>query len=88
MPNGRIGDHPLTDIVVHCRALYSERASALVREIVSLADEKTTRELGDLLLSKYNEYYSPNVIELEHVLTELRGRLLTEARARGFEINN
>jgi hypothetical protein len=39
MPNGKIGDHPYTDIVVHCRDVYSAAAAALVREIDRLADE-------------------------------------------------
>ena len=86
MPNGKIGDHPFTDIVIHGRDVYSPVADALVREIASLADDKTRRELEDLLFSKYNEYSRPNVAQLERVLTELRDRLLNEAHGRGFEV--
>jgi predicted house-cleaning noncanonical NTP pyrophosphatase (MazG superfamily) len=50
MPNGKIGDHPYTDIVVHDREIYSALARSLVREIASVADEKTRRELADMLL--------------------------------------
>jgi hypothetical protein len=88
MPNGTIGDHPFTDIVSHGKTVYSAKASALVREIVSLADEKTRRELADLLFSKYSVHSSPNVTELERVLTEQRDKLLADAKARGFEIDN
>jgi hypothetical protein len=85
MPNGKPGDHPFTDIVHHLRPVYSAAADDLVREIAKLADDKTRRELEDLLMSKYNEYFKPNVPELERILTALRDRLLGEARARGFE---
>ena len=56
MPNGKPGDHPLTDILVHNRSIYSESARNLIREIAGLADDKARRELGDLLLTKYNEF--------------------------------
>lgn len=39
MPNGKPGDHPLTDILVHGRRVYSEAADALVREIASLGGD-------------------------------------------------
>src|SRR5688500_13084656 len=46
MPNGKVGDHPFTDIVIHGRRVYSERADALVREI----DELGGRErIADVL---------------------------------------
>jgi hypothetical protein len=88
VPNGKIGDHPFTDIVIHGRAVYSSLADALVREIDSLADDKTRRQLQDLLLSKYNDYLRPNVPELERVLTDLRDGLLNEARSRGFDVKS
>jgi hypothetical protein len=85
MPNGKPGDHPLTDILVHHRDVYSPLAARLIREIAELADEKCRRELGDLLFTKYNEYSKPNIYELERYLTELRDALVAEARNRGFE---
>jgi len=33
MPNGRPGDHPLTDITVHKILTYSRRADSLVRRL-------------------------------------------------------
>lgn len=33
MPNGRPGDHPLTDITVHKILTYSRRADSLVRKL-------------------------------------------------------
>jgi hypothetical protein len=87
MPNGKPGDHPYTDIVVHGRDVYSPLAAKLVREIATLADEKTRRQLGDLLFLEYNEFSRPDVPKLERELTELRDRLTREARERGFEID-
>ena len=87
MPNGMRGDHPLTDIVFHKADVYSPRASTLVREIRSLADEKSWRELGDLLVSEFSPYGNPNVVLLEQQLTELRDRLRADAQTRGFEIS-
>jgi len=86
MPNGKPGDHPYTDITIHGRDVYSKRAAALVREIASLVDEKTRRQLADLLYSEYNEFLKPDVAKLERVLTEMRDNAKRDARNRGFEM--
>jgi hypothetical protein len=85
MPNGKPGDHPYTDIMIHGRDVYSRRAAALVREIASLVDEKTRRELADLLFFEYNEFSKPNIAKLERVLTKMRDSVKRDARNRGFE---
>jgi hypothetical protein len=87
MPNGRPGDHPLTDGLVHGREVYSPRATYLIQSIAKLADEKTLRDLGDVLFTKFNEYSSPDIPGLEGHLTELHDRLLRDGRGRGFEID-
>ena len=87
MPNGKPGDHPLTDILLHNRNIYSQTARDLVREIAGLADEKTRRQLGDLLLTKYNEYSNPDIAELERYLTDLRDKLNSDAKSRGFDVS-
>lgn len=86
MPNGKVGDHPYTDILFHGREVYSPKADGLIREIASLADDRTRRELQDRLLSEFNEYHNPDVKKLERILTELRDRLKLEAQERGFEL--
>jgi len=86
VPNGKPGDHPYTDIVVHRLTVYSPSADALVREITTLADEQTRRELADLLYRRFNVYEQPDVAELERTLTGLRDRLRREARERGWEV--
>lgn len=85
MPNGKPGDHPVTDILIHNRNIYSSAARDLIREIVALADEKSRRELGDLLFTEYNEYQKPDVAKLEKYLTGLRDQLKRDAKSRGFE---
>jgi hypothetical protein len=86
MPNGKIGDHPYTDIVIHGRRVYSEKADALILEISRLADDSMRRQLQDQLMRDFNEYYNPDIEKLEQVLVELRDRLVSEARDRGFEV--
>jgi hypothetical protein len=86
MPNGKPGDHPFTDIVIHGRDVYSSTAASLVREISRLSDDKGRRELADMLFGNYNEYSHPDVKGLERDLTDIRDRLLRDARARGFEV--
>jgi hypothetical protein len=83
MPNGKPGDHPITDILVHHRRVYSETADALVREIAALGGE---REIADMLYTEYNEYSKPDVPKLERVLTAIRDRRLREAREKGWEV--
>lgn len=86
MPNGKPGDHPFTDIVVHGLDVYSPQVAKLVREISKLASDTARREISDLLYTKYNEYSDPDVEELEQVLINMRDKLLREARERGFEV--
>ena len=84
--NGKVGDHPYTDIVHHGRTVYSAKADALIREVAALADDRTRRALEDRLMSEFNAHLDPDVDRLELVLTELRDRLKREAKERGLEI--
>lgn len=86
MPNGKPGDHPFTDIVNHGLDVYSSQVAKLVRQIAKLASDQERRKLSDLLYQEYNEYSNPDVEELERVLTDLRDKLLREARERGWEV--
>ncbi len=86
MPNGKPGDHPFTDIVNHGLDVYSSQVAKLVREIAKLASDQERRKLSDLLYQQYNEYSNPDVEELERVLTDLRDKLLRDARERGWEV--
>lgn len=82
MPNGKPGDHPLTDIVLHGLRVYSRHTDKLVREIVGLGGRE---EIADMLLFEYNPYQKPDAKRLETVLTEVRDRLSRRATERGEE---
>jgi hypothetical protein len=85
MPNGKPGDHPYTDIMVHGRRVYSKAIDRLVREVAELSDERSRRELGDILLFEYNEFSKPDLAKLERVLSERLDQLRREATERGWE---
>jgi hypothetical protein len=77
MPNGRPGDHPLTDIVHHGRTLFGGEADGLVREIAALGG---TAELG-----REPWIWSPPPLAESRVeqLRQLRDRLRGEQRPSG-----
>ena len=82
MPNGKPGDHPLTDIVVHGLRVYSEVADSLVRQIVELGGRD---EIENMLFLEYNVWERPDVPRLERVLTEIHERLRRRAGGRGSD---
>jgi hypothetical protein len=50
MPNGKPGDHPLTDIVVHRMTVFGPVIDDLVRELSQkLGFEKVERRVADIL---------------------------------------
>jgi hypothetical protein len=87
MPNGKPGDHPYTDIVVHDRRVYSETADDLVRRIAGLASQSERDRLAELLLRDYNEFGHPDVPKLERLLTEIYAKLISDGKERGWEID-
>ena len=86
MANGKTGDHPYTDIVAYGVDVYSPKIAGLVREIANLADDNTSRELADTLLSEYNDTFNADVDKLERILIDMRDRLLRDAKERSFEV--
>ena len=58
MPNGKIGDHPLTDITIHNSRVYSERVDLLIRKIVNLGGRA---EIDNMLFFKYSPFANPDV---------------------------
>jgi hypothetical protein len=44
MPNGKPGDHPLTDILVHKREVFGPEADDLIREISELSSRHELHE--------------------------------------------
>jgi hypothetical protein len=44
MPNGKPGDHPLTDILVHKLTVYGDEADDLIRKIAELSSRRELDE--------------------------------------------
>ncbi len=44
MPNGKPGDHPLTDIFVHKARVYGQEADDLIRKIAELYSRRELNE--------------------------------------------
>lgn len=79
MANGKKGDHPLTDIVVHHLPTFSPTADALIKEIVSLGAQ---RELE----AQFNLFSPPPLDTFEVQLRDMRDTLKKEAKKRGWEV--
>ncbi|HWC15686.1 MAG TPA: hypothetical protein VG498_01670 [Terriglobales bacterium] len=77
--NGKKGDHPLTDILLHNLPTYSDRADSLVKEIVQLGGRRELERTFDLMVP-------PPIDAFEAALLELRDRLRREAKERGWEV--
>ena len=80
MPNGKPGDHPLTDILLHSHETYGSEADELIRRIAELSSR---REL--------DEWWEANVgwsADKQHALQQARSRhaqLLKRAQDHGWE---
>ena len=72
----------MTDILVHGRRVYSERADSLVRKIVDLGGRN---RIEDTLLREFNEFNHPDVPRLERLLSDIHDELVADARERGWE---
>ena len=73
MPNGRPGDHPLTDLLKHGRTVYGARADQCIREIASLS---IAHELDDWWLAEIAREQDPAAIlgKAEARLAQLRAK--------------
>jgi hypothetical protein len=79
MPNGKCGDHPVTDILIHKRRTYSAEADSLIAEIVRLGGRNEFER-------SINPFAPPPLPELEKALREMHERILKEAKGRGWEV--
>lgn len=80
MPNGKPGDHPLTDILVHKFSVYGSEADDLIRKIAELCsrgelDEWWQHEIG----------LSPEPHSVVHKARTRLDELLHRAKDRGWE---
>jgi hypothetical protein len=73
MPNGKPGDHPLTDIVVYQIPTFTPEIDALVREIHALAP--SAEGLSQLLAARFT-FQQRDSDELQAELLQLREHLL------------
>lgn len=80
MPNGKPGDHPLTDILVHKRRVYGRRADDLIRKIAELSSQRELEEWWQREIGRSPDRQSV-VRKAEFRLNEL----LEPARRSGWE---
>jgi len=76
--NGKHGDHPVTDIVIHKLPVFSNDVDQWIVEIAKLGGMGT--------LNRSNWFPPPPLPELEVSLMEIRDRLLKQAKERGWEL--
>ena len=81
MPNGKPGDHPLTDILVHHIIVFSPTVDHLIREIVSLGGRQD-------LEARWNLFSPPPLTVFEAELQTMRNHLRQQAQERGWEIDS
>jgi hypothetical protein len=89
MVNGKPGDHPLTDILVHGLTVYGPRADLLIKEVLDLGGEREMEDHFDLLHldPRLNQAVTPDdLARFEQQLENLRDRLYTDAVSRGWEV--
>ena len=79
MANGKHGDHPLTDILVHKLPVFSPVIDALITEIAALGGE---RELE----TKFDMFNPPSRDVFEAELRVMRDTLKQQAKERGWEV--
>ena len=78
MPNGKPGDHPLTDVLVHGADVFSPEVDRLIREIARIGGEKELDRLVDWLTP-------PALPQMRQDLQAAYDRLLKDAKARGWD---
>jgi len=93
MPNGKPGDHWLTDLVHWNRAVFGEPIDGLLRQVVALGGERILdsppwqEQLWDTWPAwGRSESKDTKIAAMIQPLTELRDRLQSEARERGWEV--
>jgi hypothetical protein len=87
MPNGKAGDHPLTDILNHELPVFSPKADALIVEISRLGDTQVMAALERRLASLYPIPTGADLVAFEAELKALRDRLRADAVERGWEVD-
>jgi hypothetical protein len=74
MPNGKPGDHPLTDIVVHGLSVFSPEIDELVRRLARAVPPQRLAELVPLGTASLPELRARLQTELERATREAEER--------------
>jgi hypothetical protein len=90
MANGKPGDHPLTDILVHELEVFGPAPDALIREICELGGEAELESRFNLLSIDPRFPRAgrspPDMASFESRLRWLRDELRADAVRRGWEV--
>jgi hypothetical protein len=78
MANGKHGDHPLTDILIHKVPVFSPSIDKLITEIAKFIPIYRLREM-------FNWFSLPPLSEFEKQLEETLCKLRKEAKEKGWE---
>ena len=81
MPNGKIGDHPLTDIFVHKVDVYGQEATELIRKIALLSSRRELDEWWEKEIS----WNSKNATVLKKAKAK-HEELIQRAKSGGWEV--
>jgi hypothetical protein len=82
VPNGKPGDHPFTDLLIHGWETFGKEITALVKEIDGLPGSKAYRdEIAQLLLENDPAWNrkSANLDRVKDRLLAIRAKLRTGA---------
>lgn len=75
MPNGKPGDHPYTDIVLHDAEILTETIREIVREVDDYGETGAKDRAGSVLLPSLRDASEEEVERLEHELRSLRAAI-------------
>lgn len=81
MANGKPGDQPLTDILVHKLEVYGREADDLIRQIADLCSRRELDEWWEREIS-----WSPQRDSIVHKAQVRLNELLDRARRGGWEL--
>lgn len=80
MSNGKHGDHPLTDILIHKVQVFSPSIDKLIVEIAQYIPTYKLREM-------FNWFSPPPLPKFEEKLKDTLIRVKKEAKEKGWEVN-
>jgi hypothetical protein len=83
MPNGKPGDDPLLDILVHERQVYGQETDDLIRKIAALSSRRELYEWWEREIGR-----SPDHSALARKARARLDQLLERAKQSGWEIKS